>query len=104
MNGGRPIATRYRLYDRETGEFFFEGTAKECSEAVGASHRDAIRSSYKGTRNGTYKGYRIEEVTVEEARREADAAAAWDAFVEPLRKQYGIPVKRMFVEDKKNGK
>lgn len=101
---GRPISTTYRVYDRKTGELVVEGTSKECSEAVGAPHRDTIRSAYKGTRNGTYKGYRIEEVRDGEARSDAEAIRNWEAFMRPLRKKYGIPVKRMFVEDKKNGK
>jgi hypothetical protein len=56
-------------------------------------------------RNGRYKKYRIYDVTDEydeEFRRktDADVIKAWDDFVTPLRKRFGIPVRHLGEEKK----
>ena len=103
MKKGRPTTSWFRLYDIETGDLVVEGTSKDCGKAIGAGE-DAIRQAYQRTLNSTYKGYQIEGIQKVEANSDAEAIKNWDAFVEPLRKKYGIPVRRMKVEDKKNGK
>lgn len=103
MNKGRPTTKRFRLYDIETGELVVEGSTRECGEAIGAGD-EAIRVAFNYTINGTYKGYQIEEVPEDEAKSDAEAIRNWDAFCEPIRRKYGIPVRRMKVEDKNNGK
>lgn len=97
MSRGRPKTSFFRLYDIETGDLIAEGTSKECGEAIGAGE-DAIRQAYQRTLNGTYKGYQIEGVPEIKAKSDAEAIRNWDAFCEPIRKKYGIPVRRMKME------
>lgn len=103
MKRGRPTTNWFRVYDVETDELIVEGSAKECAEALGGD-RNSITNAYYNTVNGTYKGCRIEEMSADEAKSDAEAIKNWDAFCEPIRKKYGIPVRRMNVEDKRNGK
>lgn len=103
MKQGRPATKFFRVYDTETGELVVEGTSRECSQALGVAD-ETTRNSYHNTINGTYKGFRIEAISEDEARSDAEAIMKWDAFCEPIRKKYGIPVKRMKVEDKDNGR
>lgn len=102
MKRGRPVKSIFRLYDIATGAFVTEGTSKQCGDAIGVGP-EVIRMAYKRVLDGTYKGYRIEEVLLNGAETDEDAIANWDAFVEPLRKEFGIPVYREKRERKQNG-
>ena len=93
MSKGRPIKRIFRLYDIETGELFMEGSSKELGEALGVG-KWAINQAFEKNMYPTYKGYSIEAVCSEVAKSDAEAIANWNAFVEPLREKFGIPVYR----------
>lgn len=95
----RPVTTIFRVYDRETGELVAEGTSNDCGEQLGL-RRETIRAAYDGTVGGTYKGYRIEKVVINTDEYNKTAIMNWDAFCEPLRKEFGIPVYRPKKETK----
>ena len=102
---GRPSTSIFRLYDIETGELFMEGSSKELGEAIGAG-KEAIRQAYEKNWQAIYKGYEIEAVDgddQEDTKTDAEVIASWNAFVEPLRKKYGIPVRR-FTKEELEGK
>ena len=85
----------YEVYDANTGELLTEGTAAYCSKVLHVGG-DTVRAIARGA----IKSTRFEVVCVSEGEEKgADACAAmkaaanaWDAFVEPIRKKYGIPV------------
>jgi len=87
---------QYRVCSRQTGNFIVDGTARQCAAVLNISiygFRDAL---YRSQTAGNSK-YRIEEI-LDESQTKAphpellEAANAWDAFMEPIRKAYGIPV------------
>ncbi len=87
----------YGLVDPRTGETVFQGTGAECAAFCGGSFAGFYGREDK-TKNGTYHGYRVEliyddPVGARIGTREKEAAAAWDAFCEPIRREFGIRVK-----------
>lgn len=83
--------TRWKVYLHSTGELLAEGTIKQCAEKIGIdSHTLRNRMETKSDR----RKYDFEEVKAFD-NRGAEAIYNWDAFCEPLRKKYGIKVKRM---------
>lgn len=102
---GRPSTCIFRLYDIETGELFMEGSSKELGKALGVG-KEAVRQAYEKNYQPIYKGYEIEAVDEdnrEDTKTDAEVIASWNAFVEPLRKKYGIPVRR-FTKEELEGK
>ncbi len=94
---GRGPKRFFRLFDTATGELVAEGTSRECGEAIGARSK-AIYDAYYNYPESTYKGYAIEEITASDLEANAEAAKKWDRFMEPIRKKYGIPVRRLTEE------
>lgn len=92
MSMGRP-SSRYKLYDKKTGKLVFTGTALQCAKFMGMKNVKNFYSARDYTKDGTYKGYRIEQVI----DWDAYAVREWNKFTEPLRKKYGIP---QYVEKK----
>ena len=81
--------------------------AKHLGITVGAFHHAKYRSE-----EGTNKRHMIETLDDDALCEEplglsgSDLAAiqAWDAFCEPLRKKFGIPIRPLRQEAKRNGK
>lgn len=90
---------KYEVYDKITGVLLAEGTARYCSEVLHVGG-DTIRAIAKGK-------YNSQRFLVEEQKQDLpdeefegdtslkDAAMRWDAFCEPIRKKYGIPVRHL---------
>ena len=90
------MANMYRVYNLN-GELIAQGTTKECAATLGITFDgfwSAVQRAKEGIKsnkyvieqvfwNGKVKNYALEDKT---------AAEAWDAFVTPIRKKYGIPV------------
>ena len=99
---------RYEVYDLVKGNLLVEGTAMRCADALGLT-ADSIRSMA----NGKYSSrkYDVREIKPPGAEEKAEttgidhglvsAAKQWDAFCEPIRKKYGIPVYRPGKENNK---
>lgn len=87
----------FGLFDPDTGEQVFAGTPAECAEFCGGTTR-GFYGRYTGTKGGTYHGYtvrvlpRVKPKTLDPELKKL--AAEWDAFCEPIRKAYGIEVRR----------
>lgn len=84
----------FGLFDARTDELVFAGTPAECAEFCGG----AITGFYgrSAMKDRTYHGYKVRDM---QKIRPLDAeekklAAKWDAFCEPIRKAYGIEVRR----------
>lgn len=93
---GVPATVRYCIRDRETGAIAAEGSARECAERLGVTDNTIRRWGLNGCHQKwkvTRTGGKISQAAVVP---DGDAAAvrSWDAFMEPLRKKYGIEVKR----------
>lgn len=92
----------YDVYDLKTGDLLFCGTTAECAEQMGLTAK-AFRQALVRSRNGTNRRHRIEESGGTQLKRsernalqsDAQAIRAWDAFMEPLRKEFGIPVRKI---------
>ena len=86
---------QYEVHDAATGKLLAVGTAAYCAKVVGISS-DLVRSMARGAQNS--RKYMSIDITEDEEKGEAAcahilaAAKAWDAFCEPIRKKYGIPV------------
>ena len=90
------MAKKYSVYDKVTGNFIVDGTANELAERLGVSS-NAVRNAAteKYTLAGAYKVAECTELDKKEPTGYAEyesAAANWDAFCEPIRKKYNIPV------------
>ncbi len=89
---------RYGIYNPLTGELVFEGTDVECAAFCGGTPA-GFRDGPLKAKDGLYHGYRV-EVTCDvlgSAKTDAESkrlAEAWDAFCEPIRKAYGISVRK----------
>lgn len=88
----------YEVYDFRSGALIAAGTAAQCAEQLGISDT-GFRSAIKRCKRGQTKKYRIVKVDslqpeqlISEQDRVLRAIEAWDAFTEPLRKKFGIPV------------
>lgn len=83
----------YRIYDPQ-GALLAEGAISQCAKRLGLSE-SALR--YAASKEG-YTKLIFEETTVPKAKimteEMAAACASWEAFCEPLRKKYGIAVRR----------
>lgn len=95
---------QFEVYDLATGELLAKGSARHCSEVLHVGG-DSIRA----VANGNYRSrkYEIKDVTptgAEESKNDhnlVSAAKRWDAFCEPIRKKYGIPVYKAPAKDEK---
>lgn len=95
---------QYEVYDKITGEFLVEGTARYCSEVLRVSAyaiRDIAKCKYNSHR------FLVEEQAQDGPAKEANsdlkkAAMEWDKLTGPLRKKYGIPAYKEPVKEGKN--
>lgn len=88
---------QYKVYSKITGALLAQGTARQCAEVLRAPS-DTIRAIARG-KQGSYK-YLVEEQEnkYQDLNGKWDKVAAakrWDAFSEPIRKMYGIPVRHL---------
>lgn len=81
----------YYVYDKETEELVVSGSAKECAEAIGV-HTATIQGAGLGT--APMRNYFVEREPYCGSNEIRRLAAQWDAFCEPIRKRYGIKVKK----------
>lgn len=81
----------YYVYDKETEQLVASGTAKECAQAVGV-HPATIQGA--GLGSTPMRSYFVERTRPCDANEPLRLAAQWDAFCEPIRKRYGIKVKK----------
>lgn len=100
-----PRPRQYEVYDLATDKLLVKGTERHCAAVlkVGGSAIGSIaRGKYKSTR------FRVVDISPPELvrRRAPDpdsglkvAAKNWDAFCEPIRKKYGIPVHKAPVKE-----
>ena len=72
--------------DKRTGEIVAQGTQTEVSEALHVT-QPLISTWIK-------QGCKQYDITVSKAEVDMEAAAAWDRFCEPIRKKYGIQVRK----------
>lgn len=89
---------QYEVYDAVTGELLTEGTAAYCARVLhvgGDTVRAIARGDFKSTRFVVVDVSEGEEKSEDACAAMRAAAKAWDAFMEPIRKKYGIPVRRM---------
>jgi hypothetical protein len=86
---GRPPHI-YEAFDKD-GNFIMSGTALELSKALGMGNKTVCHVAA-----GCYghSKYRIVDITAIEQEQTREAAEAWDKFCAPIRKKYGIPVKK----------
>lgn len=90
----RPMSI-WKITDPKTKKVVFEGTTNECAEFIGCKPK-TFHTTMQRSRNGRYKQYVVtEEFCATEPTDDAEAIYNWDRFMEPLRRKYGIPVKRM---------
>ena len=100
MSGGVDVRAKiYEVRDAQTDELLAAGSAIECARELGI-HPDTVR--YNALGRAKSKRYSISEVSegpalppsfvAPRAVDKHDLAAQWDAFCEPIRKKYGIPV------------
>ena len=87
---------KFRVYDSKTGDLIVEGTPAECGTALGMK-TCSVYSAIANSRIGYYKKFRFEEVSDKPTRLDEymAAVAAWDDFVTPIRKRFGIPVRHL---------
>lgn len=96
----------YALIDPDTEEIVFQGNAHECAEFCGGTPK-GFYGGFSKSREATYHGYRVtklvdtsSEMNVLGSSELTAAAKKWDAFCEPIRKRYGIPVYKPDKEEK----
>jgi hypothetical protein len=90
---------KFQIFNKVSGNLVFEGSAKECCERLHCAD-STLRISAKEdwSIRGTYKIVEIIEPKTDDIEEELtkaedrSAAASWDAFCEPIRKKFGIPV------------
>lgn len=94
-----PKAKHYEVYDLVTGELLATGSERRCAMTLGVGN-----SAIGEVARGKYKSSRFRVVCKAEEEKPAPkkeqqpysdmviAARKWDAFCEPIRKKYGIPV------------
>lgn len=91
-------ARKYRAIATETGAVLAEGTALTVAKVLGCTENNI----YDAHRNGRKIYLRVViEQDKEVSWSQQQAADEWEAFMQPLREKYGIPVKRM--GDQNNG-
>ena len=91
----------YRVYDPRNGKFIVEGTVSECARKLGMT-TDRFRRVAFDFKNGKYKKLNIYDVTGEKyniKEKYSDVIKKWDDFVTPIRERYGIPVRRLEIEE-----
>ena len=81
----------YYVYDKETEDLVASGTAKECAAIIGV-HPATIQGASIGST--PMRSYYVERSLPVAGNEQEELAAQWDAFCEPIRKRYGIKVKR----------
>lgn len=83
----------YKVYNL-FGEQIAQGTTKECAAQLGMKET-GFRAAVDRMRAGICRSMVIEEFEYmpdSEIILMQDAAAKWDAFITPIREQYGVPV------------
>lgn len=91
----------YEVQDRSTGKIVCTGTAVRCANALGVCRETILRWG-NGTRKSPQYDARMIDMAFSQAEAERvdypdqfrQAIRAWDEFCEPLRKKYGVKVKR----------
>ena len=89
--GGR-TPRRWIMRDKETNAVVFAGTTNECAEFIGCKSKTFYMAVTRDP-DGIYKQWRVSEAVSQSANTEA--IMKWDMFMAPLRKKYGIPIRRM---------
>lgn len=90
----RPVI-HYEVRDIVTDKVIATGSARECSAATGL-HPDSVRRLSMGEYNS--RKYTVRRVVDKREIYDCEKvpvpslAASWDAFCEPIRRKYGIPV------------
>lgn len=91
----------YRVQNAQTGEVLAEGYAEDCIRKLGCSKSTLQTRRYRDPDHvGPRQRFLITVLDEPEkpgwamTGEQLDAAKRWDAFCEPLRKKYGIEVKR----------
>ena len=86
----------FKVYNNKTGRKVFEGTVKMCREYLSMCD-SAVRDAAE--RGHLVRGiYKIVDCSNQDDETEVSGASAreaieaWDAFCEPIRKKYNIPV------------
>lgn len=96
----------YKIFKTTTGELLKFGTARECAEFIGIGERWFSDAVGRGLELGRGR-YRVEVIkgmstqVRHESEATMEAIAAWDAFTEPIRREFGIPVYRAKAEVRK---
>lgn len=98
-----PHAKVYEIFDAVTDKFLAAGTANELEEKLGLGCH-MIHAIGRGAQASAK--YKIIQVSKDDDQKmgtasNVDAAKRWDAFCEPIRRRYGIPVRRMTKGDGK---
>ncbi len=81
----------YYVYDKETEDLVTTGTAKECAAVLGV-HPATIQGASIGST--PMRNYFVERSLPVAGSEQERLAAQRDAFCEPIRKRYGIKVKK----------
>lgn len=94
----------YRVQNAQTGEVLAEGYAEDCIRKLGCSKSTLQTRRFRDPDHvGPRQRFLITVLDEqggpviqnwEGSKEQQDAAKRWDAFCEPLRKKYGIEVKR----------
>ena len=91
----------YKVFSRN-GVLIAEGNAYQCAEALGIG----VKSFRNVFSRKHYGKYRIEGTPEKEEKQitktDVKAMKAWDEFCEPIRKEFGIKVKRFLYDAKGN--
>ena len=88
----------YRVWDHRTGDFLCEGTARECSTFFEITEQAFHQRVERALHNGDHRCWDVEVDKAKKAQlfgADKTVAEEWEAFMEPLRKKFGIKVKRM---------
>ena len=97
-----PKAKHYEVYDLVTGELLTKGSERKCAVELGVGNSaigEIARGKYKSSRfRVVCKSAEEEKPPMKKEQQPYSdmviAARKWDAFCEPIRKKYGIPVYR----------
>ena len=86
----------YRVYDRPSGKLLAQGSTRECAEQLGMKH-SGFQSAVDRMRDGVIGKFVIEEFggPQDTEQDRIDLAEQWDRFCEPLRKKYGVKIRRV---------
>lgn len=88
---------QYKVYNKITGALLAKGTARQCAEVLRVGG-DTIRAIARGKYGSSLYLVEEQENKYQDLNVKWDKVAAakrWDAFCEPIRKMYGIPVRHL---------